>query len=109
MRNKAPGQDNQGRLNDRLKAIVERSAQKPSPIPSRSERAAVFKQGTLILPHGERLPVVIKNLSKTGVRVEFIKRCELTDHARLIEPSMGYDRRVRVAWQKGGLAGLEFI
>jgi hypothetical protein len=114
MRKKPAGQDKQGRLNDRLKAIAEGSKFNAAPsdaelTPQRSQRVATFKQATLILAHGEKLPVVVKNLSKTGARVEFFKNCELTGEARLMEQSMGLDRRIRIVWQKGGQAGLKFV
>jgi len=105
----------EGRLNDRLKAIKERAAPPPEPTefqppPSRKrERAQTFKQGVLILPLGEKLPVVIKNVSETGARVEFFQSRELTGHARLMEQSMGLDRHARIVWQKDGLVGLKFI
>jgi hypothetical protein len=103
---------NPSALSDRLKAIKDRpppdyEAARGS---KRSERAATFKQATLTLEHGERLAVVIKNLSRTGARVEFFQNrdLEVGDYVRLSEQSTALKRGARVIWKRPGLVGLKF-
>lgn len=104
--------DKRSALADRLRAIADR----PSPAsgaagPTRSHRTATFKQATLTLEHGERLPVVIKNLSMTGARVEFFQNrdLEVHDYVRLAEQSTALNRGARVIWKRPGLLGLRFV
>lgn len=104
----------EARLNDRLKAISTRAAAPPeievaTPPSRRRERKSTFRQGVLILALGERLPVVIKNLSDSGARVEFFQNTKLAGHARLMEQSLGLDRHARIVWQRQGQVGLKFI
>jgi hypothetical protein len=104
----------EARLTDRLKAIAERTPPPPqnyeTTTSGRSQRTPTFKQAVLRLPHGELLPVVIKNLSKTGARVEFFQNRELAvdDRVRLSAQTAAIDRGARVIWQKQGLVGLKF-
>jgi hypothetical protein len=64
-----------------------------------------------MLEHGERLPVVIKNLSKTGARVEFFQNrlLDVHDFVRLSEQSTALNRNARVIWKRPGLLGLRFV
>jgi hypothetical protein len=99
-------------LADRLRAIADRpSLARESAGPTRSQRTPTFKQATLVLEHGERLPVVIKNLSKTGARVEFFQNrlLEVNDFVRLSEQSTALNRNARVIWKRPGLLGLTFV
>jgi hypothetical protein len=54
------------------------------------------------------MAVVVKNLSTRGARIEFVARTTLPDEVTLID-AIGRRRRVRVAWQRGGTAGVEFV
>jgi hypothetical protein len=76
---------------------------------ARAQRDAVFKNGSVILPDGARMVVVIKDLNDTGARVEFFARTLLPEEVLLVEPMLKLRRRARVAWQSDGAAGLQFI
>lgn len=97
---------------------VNRIAQAPSYTPPvdpnaqsgrRAERAAAWRPGTLVLLGGERLEVVVKNISATGARVEFVRSTHLPERVQLIEPLQGINRRAYVTWQDWGSAGLQFV
>jgi hypothetical protein len=75
----------------------------------RADRHQTFKQGTLTTRGGERIPVVVKNVSSTGVRVEFFKDVQLGDHVLLIEPTLQIRTWAEVIWQGRGAAGLKFV
>lgn len=99
---------------DRMRRAVERPA---TPTPAftplsvrtpRSARQAVYRQGTLVLTDGERLPIAIKNLSESGARVEFFVRRELPNFVVLVEATLRIKRRARIVWQRDGAAGLVF-
>jgi hypothetical protein len=99
-------------LVDRVKAIADRpTLARESAGSTRSQRTPTFKQATLMLEHGERLPVVIKNLSKTGARVEFFQNrvLEVNDFVRRSEQSTVLNRNARVIWKRPGLLGLTFV
>lgn len=100
-------------LAERMRRAVERpAAPGPAFTPpadiARSTRQPVFRQGTLVLADGERLSVVIKNLSESGARIEYFVRHELPDVVVLIESTLRIKRRARVVWQRDGAAGLAF-
>jgi hypothetical protein len=75
----------------------------------RADRHPTFKQGTLTTRGGERIPVVVKNVSSTGVRVEFFKDVQLGDHVLLSEPTLQIRTWAEVIWQGRGAAGLKFV
>lgn len=75
----------------------------------RAPRQATFKQGTITLSGGERVDVVVKNVSDTGMRVEFFRKVTLTDQVIIAEPTLRIRRWARVMWQTEGAAGLQFI
>jgi hypothetical protein len=75
----------------------------------RAERSLTFKQGTLTTRGGERVPVVVKNVSSTGVRVEFFRDVQLGDHVLLSEPTLQIRTWAEVMWQARGAAGLRFV
>lgn len=75
----------------------------------RAERQSTFKQGTLTTRGGERIPVVLKNISSTGVRVEFFRDVQLGDHVLLSEPTLQIRTWTEVMWQSRGAAGLKFV
>jgi hypothetical protein len=76
---------------------------------ARSFRDATFKQATIRLQGGERMDVVVKNLSATGARIEFFRKVTLTDQVLISEPSTRLKRLAKVVWQKEGSAGLHFL
>ena len=103
------------KLLGRLKAISDRPAGTGDSVSvgphskSRPARKTTFKQGMLLLPMGERLPVVIKDISDTGARVEFFQNRTLEGQVRLEEQSLGLSIKAKIVWQTGSLVGLSFI
>jgi hypothetical protein len=75
----------------------------------REPRRAIFKNGTVMFGTGVRLSVVIKDLTDSGARIEFFARTMLPDEVILAEPMLKLRRRARVAWQRDGAAGLQFL
>lgn len=75
----------------------------------RPTRKSSFKAATLTLIGGERLDVIIKNISETGARIEFLREIRLTDRVLLSEPTLRICTWVYVVWQTRGAAGLEFV
>ncbi len=89
---------------------------RPAPAPQsgtrpqemRLPRDPVFADATLILPSG-KLPAVVTNVNALGARVEFTTNHTLQGDIVLVAPVLGLNSRVRIAWQKGGSAGLVFV
>lgn len=75
----------------------------------RAERTATFKQGTITTRGGERVPVVVKNISSTGVRIEYFRDVQLGDHVLITEPTLQIRTWAEVMWQGRGAAGLKFV
>lgn len=75
----------------------------------REPREAHFREGTVTLNGGERLRVVIKDLSASGARVEFIVHRHLPAMVTLSEPTRKLRRQAQVVWQGNGAAGLWFV
>ncbi len=75
----------------------------------RAKREATFKQGTITTRGGERVPVVIKNVSVTGARIEFFRDVTLGDHVLITEPTLRLNIWAEVMWQSRGAAGLKFV
>lgn len=104
-----------GHLADRVRQLKAREAppireQPPShKQKKRSQREPHFKQAVLILETGQKLTVVLKNLSETGARIEMRERMPLPDRVVLSEPMLGLKRSAQIAWQVDGMAGLRFI
>jgi hypothetical protein len=101
-------------LANRVRNITERppvAAVEKAPPRSkvRAPRQAVFRNATLTFDSGERMAVAVKDLSATGARVEFFRHVALPEIFLLTEPMMKLRRRVRVAWQRDGVAGVEFV
>ncbi|MEZ5936747.1 MAG: PilZ domain-containing protein [Hyphomonadaceae bacterium] len=101
---------------DRMKAISGKS--EPTDVEyvdtrirkgKRAPREPVFRQGSLLLPGGQKLQVVLKDLSAGGTRVEFFQRLELPPKVMVVEPSKNIRAWARVVWQREGVAGLEFL
>jgi hypothetical protein len=76
---------------------------------TREERHNVYKQATATLAHGEKLDCVIKNISKSGARIEYFRRVQLSDTITISEPTMKLRVFADVVWQREGAAGLRFI
>lgn len=98
-------------LTQRVRELGERSAAPIAPAQHskhRQPRSAVFKNGSVILPDGARIIVVIKDLSAAGARVEFFARTVLPQEVLLVEPMLKLRRQARVVWQNDGAAGLQF-
>jgi hypothetical protein len=75
----------------------------------RADRQPTFKQGTITTRGGERVPVVVKNVSSTGARIEFFRDVQLGDHVLLSEPTLQIRCWAEVVWQGRGAAGLQFV
>jgi hypothetical protein len=75
----------------------------------RASRQAVYRQAIAILEGGETLPVVIRNLSSAGCRIEFFRQTPLTPQLILDEHSLSLHYEAEVVWQGGGAAGLRFV
>ena len=75
----------------------------------RSTREPTFKQGTITTRGGERIPVVVKNVSKSGARIEFFRDVQLGDHVLITEPTLRLNIWAEVMWQSRGAAGLKFV
>jgi hypothetical protein len=74
----------------------------------RAERKSTFKSGTVTTLGGERVDVVVKNISATGARIEFFRDKQLTDRVMLSEPTLRIRTWAYVVWQTRGVAGLQF-
>jgi hypothetical protein len=106
-----------GALTDRIRQVAERKAppafQPPPPPPrpkqQRQDRRVLFREGYVILESGQKVRVVIKNLSNTGARVEFFSQTMLPEEVVLSEPILKLRRQARVIWQREGVAGLRFV
>jgi hypothetical protein len=94
----------------RVKAVIERPAPMdyddgPS-LPHRPTRSKGFKQALLTLAHGAKLPVVIRDMSSDGLRVEFFQNTLLGDIVHINEPSIPLSAYAEVVWETDGAAGL---
>jgi hypothetical protein len=114
---KKPGNSKEGDpLANRLKAIASKPALAESDyvasapkVDNRAKRQATFKQATLMLSGGERVDVVVKNISATGAKVQFFKHVTLSQKVMMSEPTLRIRRWAEVVWQKDGEAGLHFV
>lgn len=75
----------------------------------RAERKSTFKSATVTMLGGERIDVVVKNVSTTGARIEFLRDVALTDRIMLSEPTLRIRTWAYVVWQTRGAAGLQFV
>lgn len=101
-------------LADRMRKIAAVPAEEVSyssvtPGEKRPERKPTFKSATLTMLGGERMDVVVKNVSTTGARIEFLRDIQLTDRVMLSEPTMRIRTWAYVIWQERGAAGLQFV
>jgi hypothetical protein len=115
---KKPGSNrNEDPLADRMRKISGAPGGVPEEITyssiqqtnKRADRTATFKQGTITTRGGERVPVVLKNVSSTGARIEFFRDVQLGDHVLLSEPTLQIRTWAEVVWQARGAAGLHFV
>lgn len=75
----------------------------------RAERQAVFRQAMIVFDSGAKMQAALKSVSETGARIEFFSNAELPLEFIIVEPTLRLKTRVRVVWQRGGVAGLAFI
>lgn len=75
----------------------------------RSSRHAVYRQAIATLEGGETLPVVIRNLSSAGCRIEFFRQTPLTHRLTIDEHSLALCHEAEIVWQADGAAGLKFV
>lgn len=74
-----------------------------------SPRVEVFKEGLLVTTFGEKLKVIVKNVSQGGVRVDFAcGSASIRGRLQVREPTLGIDRWACVVWKSHGSAGLQF-
>ncbi len=82
-----------------------------SPVDSEHARAArhyIFKTAKVRLPSGGIVEVMVKNLSASGVSIEF-RGAVLPAKVQITEPGLRLNRWAEVVWQRAGHAGLRFI
>lgn len=105
--------DGPSRFADRLRKVAN-TANNPAgydsvrPRSDRADRKATFKTASLTLITGERIDVIVKNLSATGARIEFMRNVLLPDRVFLSEHRTRLNVWAYVIWQEPGAAGLEF-
>ncbi|MEQ1783178.1 MAG: hypothetical protein ABMA14_17615 [Hyphomonadaceae bacterium] len=102
------------RFADRLRKVSAAPAAEAAysvvgPQAERADRKASFRPATLTFITGDRVDVVVKNLSTTGARVEFMCNALLPDRVLLSEPTARLKVWAYVIWQDAGAAGLEFV
>ncbi len=101
-------------LAERLRKIADVQAEDVNyssvqPGEKRSERKPTFKAATLTFITGERVDVVMKNVSDTGARIEFMRDMTLPDRVLVAEPTLRLKVWAYVIWQTRGAAGLQFV
>ena len=106
--------DDSARFSDRLRKVATAEANVPVGRGSvirrqRADRKATFKAASLRFVTGERIEVIVKNISTTGARIEFMRNVLLPDRVFLSEPTARLRLWAYVAWQEPGAAGLEFV
>ena len=99
-------------LSQRMQRIAETTAFAPERVAAqtfaeRATRAVAWRPGTISFQTGERMNVVIKNVSDTGARIEFVRSTYLPDRVKLT--AHGTSRWAYVTWQTWGVAGLQFV
>jgi len=73
------------------------------------ERYAVFREAQLTLEDWFKISAVIIELSASGARIRYAVGVDLPSRLRISEASLKLNSWARVAWQREGLAGLEFV
>ena len=104
---------NPGILAARMQKISEASPYQPKPAvtsaPTRAPRVAAYRPATLTFIGGERMDVVVTNLSATGARVQHKRGTPLPERVCLKEGHSGMEHWAYVTWQQWGVAGLQFV
>jgi hypothetical protein len=91
-------------------AAADESYASPTVSPEgRKARTPTFKQATIQLSTGERMDVVVKNVSDTGARIEYFRKVTLTDRILISEPTLRLKKWAKVMWQTEGAAGVHFL
>lgn len=75
----------------------------------RPRRAPSFKQAIVRTSGGDQIPVVIRNISETGLRVEYFQSVPLGEQGErvlVVEPSLPLRAWAEVVWQGNGAGGL---
>lgn len=105
-----------GVLTDRIKAISDPNAHAETEYvdthirnDGRAKREPTYKQATIQMRTGERVPVVVKNVSATGARIDYFKSVPLSDVVYLIEPTLDIATWCDVIWERDNSAGLRFL
>jgi hypothetical protein len=112
---KKPGNNTPDPLADRMRKISGPNAPEEKTYTSihqdnkRAERQPTFKQATVTTRGGERIAVVVKNISDTGARIEYMREVPLGDHVLLSEPTLRIKTWAEVVWETRGAAGLRFV
>jgi len=75
----------------------------------RAGRKPIFRMATIITSGGAQQTVALKDVSKTGARIECYNRSPLPDLVVIVEPSLDLHKRARVVWQIEGRVGLAFL
>lgn len=98
-------------LAQRVRKVAETASFVPADptVGQREQRAPAFKPATLTFQGGERMAVVVKNVSRSGARVEFVRSDRLPERVMLTEPLQGLNTWAYVTWQTMGVAGLKFV
>ncbi|MFZ4687578.1 MAG: hypothetical protein ACOYMK_18480 [Hyphomonadaceae bacterium] len=99
-------------LSQRMQRIAETPASAPErgaaqTFGKRATRADAWRPGTINFQTGERMDVVVKNVSDTGALIEFVRGAYLPDRVKLT--TQGTSRWAYVTWQTWGVAGLQFV
>lgn len=111
---KKPGKDTPDPLGDRMRKISGAPPPEEKTYTSiqdskRETRQATFKQATITTRGGERIAVVVKNVSQSGARIEYMRDVTLGDHVLLSEPTLRIKTWAEVMWETRGAAGLKFV
>jgi hypothetical protein len=88
---------------------VAEAAHQAAPSDRRDPRQRTFKPATITLASGERMDVVVKDASVSGVRIEFFRHVALTDKLMISEATLRIRSWTQVIWQTAGAAGLMFV
>ena len=72
-------------------------------------RATSYRPAVVTLEYGAKIPVVIKDISLTGVRIEYVQRRKFTERVRITETGRGLCRWAEVVWQRDSASGLRFL
>jgi hypothetical protein len=75
----------------------------------RSPRSSTSKRAVARTADGEEVAVVIRNISSTGLRVEYSGSRALGDRVLIVEPSLPLRAWAQVVWQGEGAGGLQIV